>query len=495
MSAAGDLRLHGVAPDLYLYRGYFSNSVVMRTGGGVVVVDTQVSLHAARRLRQLIAPLSPGPPRLIVNTHYHGDHTGGNAAFPECEIVGTEACRRFVVERDAERFEYADTFGLVYHDVPPATPPTRAFRGHEEITVGGDRLELWEIGRAETPDACVLHWPSRGAVACGDGVATCDYPFLGVPFLDEGLRDDGEWIGFLRRIRQWRPKVLLPGHGPPLVGEAAIAARLDLLSTLMDELIGVSREERARGGSVHEIAARVDARLARYRRRRDLTERTVSQRFAIYRCLNNLDPERAGRGWWHDLRPSVVTRGTPQEGDRLLAGWPAGRASFPQVARRARSLARRRRPDAIALAEAYRRAEPGDARGPGLLSELLLDGARAVRPTVDATEYVAAALRAARQALAMDEGEPMALLTLGCAEVFGGMVLAQPMDGAKRKLHAALASGALPAAQRRKGAFFLGKAHQMEGEDGEADRWFRRALPPWTRPLFPALRTRLRSYP
>jgi cyclase len=493
MSASGDLRLHRIDEGVFLYRGYFSNSAVVTGPEGVVVVDTQVSLGAAGRLRETIRGVSAAPVRVVVNTHYHGDHTGGNALFSEAEIVATTACGRFTVERDRERFEYAETFGLPFQEIPPVAPATRTFEGALALDVGGEPIEVLQLGRAETPDACVVHWPSRGVIACGDGVATCDYPFLGVPFLDEGLRDDGQWLGFLAHLRRLRPRVLLPGHGPPLVGEAVIAARLDLLSTLLTSLLDVTREELARGGSPSEIVERADRRLRHYHRRRDLRQYTVSQRFALYRCLNNMMPDRAGRGWWHDLRPSVLKVATRARGEQLLAGSASG--DVAALASRARRLARRDRPAALALVAAFRRASPGDPRGAGLESELFLDGARSVRPTVDATEYVAAALRAAREALALDPAEPAALLTLGCVEVFGGMVLAQPMAAAIARIEVALRSDRLPRAQRRKGEFFLGKAHQMEGDGAAADGHFRRALPGWMRPLYPLLRARLRRYP
>jgi hypothetical protein len=208
-----------------------------------------------------------------------------------------------------------------------------------------------------------------------------------------------------------------------------------------------------------------------------------------------MTPERTGRGWWHDLRPSVLAVASAERGAHLLAESTARGGGFVGLAARARRLGRRRRPEALALVAAYRQSQPADARGAGLASELLLDGARAVRPTVDATEYVAAALRAAREALALDGAEPAALLTLGCVEVFGAMVLAQPMAQAVAKIEAALASDALPRAQLRKGEFFLGKAHQMEGDHARSGQHYRRALPGWARPLYPLLRKRLESYP
>ena len=52
---SGDLQLHKIADDLYLYRGFFSNSAVLVTPGGVLVVDTQITPDAGARLKKLIA--------------------------------------------------------------------------------------------------------------------------------------------------------------------------------------------------------------------------------------------------------------------------------------------------------------------------------------------------------------------------------------------------------------------------------------------------------
>jgi hypothetical protein len=86
-------------------------------------------------------------------------------------------------------------------------------------------------------------------------------------------------------------------------------------------------------------------------------------------------------------------------------------------------------------------------------------------------------------------------LTLGCAEVFGGMVLAQPMTLAIEKITRALAAPDVPPSERRKGEFFLGKAHQMQADEARSDWHYRRALPAWARPFFPLVRSRLRAYP
>jgi cyclase len=503
--SAGDLRLHRIDDGIYLYRGYFSNSAVFVMKSCVVVVDSQVAPIAARRLLREIAKVTDLPIKYVINTHYHGDHTGGNGElFREgVEIIASEDTARLVRERDAERVEYANTFGLRFREVHPTMAPTRTFSGKLSLEIDGDGLEIMQLGRVETPDASIVWWPSRRVVACGDGIATHDYPYLGVPFLDEGLRDDGSWLGYLEQVRALAPVHLLAGHGPSISGEEAIRARIDLLSSLMRDLIGSVKDELARGTPVQEIVERVDRRLAHYRKRPDLKEHTVSQRFAIYRCLNNMIPERKGRGWWHDLRPSVIRRAAPEDARREIERMSAehgaltgDRARSPAVCGRASGLAKiGDSPLAIALLEAHLEKSPDDAHALAVLSDVFFECARDVNPKVDATEYIGASIRAAERAHSLDPHEPLALLNLGAGEVFGGMVLAQPMDRGVSMLEAALASETLDTRQRQRALFFLGRAHQLEERPDASDASFKALLPVWARFVYPLLRERIRAHP
>jgi glyoxylase-like metal-dependent hydrolase (beta-lactamase superfamily II) len=489
---SGDQRLHRLADDVYLYRGFFSNSGVLVFPSCVVVVDSQVSPLGGWRLRDAIREVTDKPVRYVVHTHFHGDHTGGNAAFPEAEIIGNAMTARFVVERDGERLEYARTFGLEFENVHPTVAPTRTFEGSLRLTIDGDALDVLQIGAAETSDACVVWWPSHEVLASGDGIATWFYPFLGTPFVDEGLHDDGEWLRFLAAARAMRPRVLLPGHGPPIVGAAAIAARVELLSSLLSDLLEEVRRELLAGTPLAELVNGVDARLARYPARRDLVEHTVSQRFAIYRAVNSLRKERAGRGWWQDLRPSIVRRASGPSVEAELARVSSAEAV---CARAAALVDAGERPLAIALLQAWTAERPRDAAAHGQLADVLFDGAEGVRPAVDATELLAASGRAAKTALLIDPDDTLSLLNLGALEVFGGAILAQPMARALAKLRRALDAPGLTPRQRRKATFFTGKAHQLEGRSGEADHWYRMLLPPPARVFFPLVRGRLWAFP
>ncbi len=488
---SGDLRLHSVAPDVSLYRGFFSNSAVLDTPGGIVVVDTQITPRGGQRLRDAITKAHARPFAFVVNTHYHGDHSGGNAAFPEAPVLATDETARYVRERDGERLEYARTFGLLFQDVPPVRPPDRTFSGELVLDLGGERLELKQLGRVETPDACVVWWPARRVLCCGDGVATTGYPYLGVPFLDEGLQDDGQWIGFLQKLRALEPEVLLPGHGHALVGQKRVAARLDLLISLFGDLFAAVKEEMARGTAPPELFDRVDGKLAHYARMKELEQNTVGQRFAIYRAYNSANPERRGKGWWHDFRPSVIRRAPAADADAQLAGVADTAGVLVKVA----ALQKKDPPLALTLLERWCQEHSDDAAARGLLADVRFDSAAGVMPVVDATEWLVAAAEAAQASLAIDPRQPLGLLNLGCLQIWSGMVLAQAMEPGIANLEVALAEPSLTRKQRRKGAFFMGKAHQYDGRDAESDRWLKQAMPPALRWLYPLARNKLRAIP
>jgi hypothetical protein len=323
----------------------------------------------------------------------------------------------------------------------------------------------------------------------GDGVATVAYPYLGVPFLDEGLKNDGEWAKFLDHMLGLGAEILLAGHGKPLVGKERIRTRMTLLRDLYRDLFAAVNEEFARGTELEQLIARVDGKLARYAKHPDLEQNVVSQRFAILRAYNSVHPQRRGRGWW-ELRTSVVQRATRAEADAALAGLDGA-----AVLARASQLADKQRPLAHAMLEAWIDAHPADGAARALLADILFDASAQISPVVDATEYIKLATEQARFALTADPQQPLALLGLGIIEIWSAMVLAQSMDPGIDKITRALESPALTPRQRRKGNFFLGKAHQCELREAESDRFMRRVLPVWLRWLFPLFRKKLRSIP
>lgn len=455
--SAGDQQIHPVSHGTWLYRGFFSNSAVIGLDSGAkIVIDTQVAPLAAARLREQAERVAPGPIQAVINTHFHGDHTGGNALFADCPIFASEDTAAMTVSRDGERVEYAETFGLEFETLHAVPPATHTFRGRHTLPVDGEPVELLQLGAAETPDASVVWLPRRGVAATGDGVSTLDYPYLGSPLTADGLHYDGEWTGFLDRVAELDADVLLPGHGPAITGRPAVRARLALLRRLFTDLLETVAEEWTRSaGCVEETVARSLARLRRYPAMPGLREHTVSQRFAVYRCLNSLIPGRENRGWWQDLRPSLLSAA-----DR----------------------------DAIERAA-------GDASALGRMADTIFNRARGTRPFVDATEYFAVSARCAKAALALQPDEPLARLNLGCVRTFGAMVLAQPMRRARADLEAALASPKLDTWQRAKGRFFLGKTWQFEHDTSRALAEFRQALPWAARPLFGLVRQRMLEFP
>jgi hypothetical protein len=320
-------------------------------------------------------------------------------------------------------------------------------------------------------------------------VATVAYPYLGVPFLDEGLKDDGEWIRFLDNMLTLNAEYVLAGHGPALIGQQRIRERITLLRDLFKDLFDAVKQELATGTPLEKIVEAVDAKLAKYGKHRDLVQNTVSQRFAILRAYNSVHPERRGRGWW-ELKPSVVTRAARVDAEAALAGLDG-----PALLAHAAKLGKKQLPLAHAMLDVWIEQHAADAQARALLSDLLFDHSAKIQPVVDATEYIKLATDEARYALVADPAQPLALLGLGVIEIWSAMVLAQSMEPGIQKISKALESPSLTPRQRRKGHFFLGKAHQYELRDRESDRFLRLVLPGWLRWLYPLLRNKLRSIP
>jgi glyoxylase-like metal-dependent hydrolase (beta-lactamase superfamily II) len=229
----------------------FSSCTGFETDEGLVLVDTglaRLAPNLAARLREK----SAAPIHTAIYTHGHVDHAYGLEAFL---VPGQPAPRvvahRAVPERFA-RYELtaghnaavnARQFGGTVNDasrggyesfrVAP-TPPTLLYDDRLELEVGGVRFQLFHA-RGETDDHTWIFCPARGVLCSGD-LFIWVMPNAGNP--QKAQRYPWDWAAALRAMAELGATTLCPGHGGPVVGDAAKIRQMLLTSAeFLDTLV------------------------------------------------------------------------------------------------------------------------------------------------------------------------------------------------------------------------------------------------------------------
>ncbi|GAC1338206.1 MAG: hypothetical protein NVSMB23_05650 [Myxococcales bacterium] len=495
--SSGTLELEKLGEGLYVYRGLVSNSGVVVLKTGVLVVDTQVSERAARRLRAQIRAVTPLPVKWVALTHYHLDHCGGNALFAKegAQVIASNQTRQLLAQRAGEAVGWARAFSLPL-DAPPApcAAPSQTFTGRFTLLLDGEQVQLLQLGATETPDGVAVWLPRRRVLFAGDAVSGWDYPSAGAPTADDGLRDDGAWTGFLRQAGELKPEILVPGHGSALEGEAEAGRRIQQLYDLFEITLAVTRREVTRGTPFPELVGRVRDHVDGFRRRDGFDEVWAGQDFAIFRAWNSV--LRRGTGWWAELGPRTLLPADPR---RVAEEQRATGTDLQRILARALDLAPAERPVALGLLDAA--LARTEALTPqqrasllGAKAALAFGALRDARPLQGATAWLAAAQSAAREALALDPAAPGALFAQGASRLVAAMIFGQSLDGPQEEVRAALRGG-LSGEPAREAHFLLGKAAFLEDRRADQDRELRAALPGNLRWAYPLVRERLQRWP
>ena len=250
----------------------FANAAAFVTADGVLLVDCGHEMFGGRILESLRGQ-TDAPVHTIVITHGHVDHAFGVRAFDaEAQERGRERPRRVghhLVPQRFRRYEkmrgHNEHINQVQFGVPARFPEDYpaldvTYDDHLELTIGGERFELFH-GRGETDDATWVWAPERGVVCAGDFFIGCS-PNCGNP--QKVQRYPDEWAEALRAMAAKKPRVLCPGHGPPISGEEAVRAALletaEYLQALVDETL--ARMNRGERGESIVHAVKPPAHLA-----------------------------------------------------------------------------------------------------------------------------------------------------------------------------------------------------------------------------------------
>ncbi len=208
------------------------NVALIVTDDGLVVVDSRSTHADADELRSDIATISAAPVRYLVNTHFHWDHTFGNARFSDSVIVGHTRCRE-VMMSDGERTKtelsvaewVPDVNRLEFLDVE-ITPPTVTFDDAMVIHLGGKDIRLWHPGLGHTDSDIVVFVDD--VLLAGDLVEEGAPPSFGDSF-------PRAWVETLDAILGSIRGAVVPGHGG-LVDRAFVGSQRDEIAAAIAHL-------------------------------------------------------------------------------------------------------------------------------------------------------------------------------------------------------------------------------------------------------------------
>ncbi|WP_033344069.1 MBL fold metallo-hydrolase [Catenuloplanes japonicus] len=205
-------------PGVFAALGGGGNTLIVAGREQAVLVDTKFGPGAVALHRWVDRRLGL-PVRAVVNTHFHYDHTQGNARYPGAEVWAHTAVPDLMRERD----------GAWWRDRQGALP-TRLVTAAAELDVDGTTLQLRHPGVAHTHGDLYVHIDGAPEiVATGDLLFHAHYPFLDT---GPGGAAPAAWIEALRRLARDHPDaIFVPGHGP-----LAVAADLHRYADYLERL-------------------------------------------------------------------------------------------------------------------------------------------------------------------------------------------------------------------------------------------------------------------
>ena len=189
-----------LSDDLWVLRGAGGNTAVLRTDAGAVVVDTKTLPMQGERIRETARELTGMDTVLLINTHYHIDHTHGNPAFePGTRVLSTERTLSHLQALDAD----------FWRDEAARLMPNETFSDRMALELGGKTIELIHPGAGHTDGDLVVLFKDENVIHTGDLMFNHFYPNIDL----EAGGSVQQWVDSLETVLRMDFTRVIPGHG------------------------------------------------------------------------------------------------------------------------------------------------------------------------------------------------------------------------------------------------------------------------------------------
>jgi cyclase len=230
-----EIKTTDLGDNVYMLEGQGGNITVAVAKDGIIMVDGQYApLHD--KIKAAISAISNQPIKYLINTHYHGDHSGGNEPFAKDGVT-------IVSEINVKnRLAAGTTNGLTGAKVPPAATsalPTKTYTGAYHIRLRGRVADLKHIANAHTDGDTYIWFKTANVLSTGDTFTNGRYP--NIDFANGGnIKGMIAATDAYMKLTNAKTRIV-PGHGP-LADKAALAEYRTMLVTARDRMAKLVKE-------------------------------------------------------------------------------------------------------------------------------------------------------------------------------------------------------------------------------------------------------------
>lgn len=223
-----------VSGNVYMLEGSGGNIGVCVGDDGILIIDNQFA-PLAPKIEAALAELQPGPVNYVLNTHLHGDHTGGNQHF------GSHDATIVAHDHVHERLSANDNYGA-------AGLPAITFSESATLHFNGETIHLLHHGPGHTDGDTIIKFENANVIHMGDLMFNGRFPYI-------DLGNGGSVTGYIAAVENALKHAdentkIIPGHGA-----LAVKADLEKCVRMISETAAIVSKGIAAGKSVDDLKA------------------------------------------------------------------------------------------------------------------------------------------------------------------------------------------------------------------------------------------------
>jgi cyclase len=224
-----EIKTTDLGDKMYMLEGQGGNITVAVAKDGIIVVDGEFApLHD--KIKAAISAVSNQQIKYLINTHFHGDHSGGNEPFAKDGVI-------VIAHANVKkRLAAGTTNGLTGVQTAPASPdalPTKTYTGAFHIRLAGRVADLTHIAHAHTDGDTYVWFKTANVLSTGDTFTNGRYP--NIDFANGGnIKGMIAATDAYLKLTNAKSRIV-PGHGP-LADKAALTEYRTMLVAARDRM-------------------------------------------------------------------------------------------------------------------------------------------------------------------------------------------------------------------------------------------------------------------